>query len=179
MSTSRMYHRRAEPIVRRALSHPLTEPAARRALNLYDGHGLRVMRFGVVGVAGVLVNTVVLYLLVRTFGMNHIIAAGIASEVSIIGNFTWNDRWTFADAPAPGTWLGRCMRYNAVALGGMSISLGVLYALTTIAHLEYLIANLVAIATATASNYALNSRFTWGTPPEAAGELIPIPVAAE
>ena len=163
-----------EPAWRRALAHPLTAPFA----GVLESHGARLARFGIVGIIGVAINMAVLYLAVRALGVNHLVAAGIASEVSIVGNYTLNDRWTFGDAASSGTWLSRLARYNAVALGGMTISLVIMFALTTVLGVHYLIANLVAIASATLSNYALNSRFTWslgGQNPE----LVPVPVALD
>ena len=170
--------RAVDRLLRRALLHPATAPMARRVQDIVNGHGLRLLRFGVVGVLGVLVNTAVLFLLVEMGHIHHMVAAGIASEVSILGNFALNDYWTFGDAAARSSWLGRAGRYNVVALGGMAISLAVLFALTTFAGLHYLIANLIAIGTATVSNYVLNSRFTWA-PHVEPGDLVSMPMLAE
>jgi dolichol-phosphate mannosyltransferase len=132
---------------------------------LVANHGGRLVCYGLVGGSGVLVNMGMLYALVAGAGWNHIVAAGIASELSILTNFALNDRWTFSDRQ-PGTWVNRVLQYNAVALGGMVISLTVLAALTGIGGLHYLLANLIAIAVATLSNYVLNMRFTWGLTPD-------------
>lgn len=126
-------------------------------------HKRRFTRFGVVGISGVVINTALLYLLVQFGHMNHLIAAGIASEVSILSNFALNDLWTFRDADPETTWVRRALQYNAVALSGMVISLGILFVLADLIGIHYLLANLFSIGTATLSNYALNSRFTWGT----------------
>lgn len=131
---------------------------------LVAAHGLRFIRYTVVGGSGVLVNTVLLYLLVSHLGLNHFVAAALASEVSVITNFILNDVWTFRNTRSGGSWLFRGAQYNAVALAGMAISLGVLAALTMGFGLHYLVANLIAIGAATLSNYALNTRFTWAGP---------------
>jgi dolichol-phosphate mannosyltransferase len=134
------------------------------------GHGRRLTQFGLVGILGVAVNTTVLFLLVQAGHLNHLVAAGISSEVSILGNFALNDRWTFRDVDCTTSWIRRVMQYNAVALSGMVISLLTLAALTLGLGMHYLLANLVAIGTATLSNYALNTRFTWARRPE----LLPV-----
>lgn len=141
--------------------------------HIWDRHSRRLCCFGLVGISGVTVNMVILFFLVRFAGCNHVLAAAIGSEVSILSNFALNDRWTFRDAQSSAPWMSRAMQYNAVTLGGMGISLGVLAALTGLAGMNYLIANLIAIAFATISNYVLNSRFTWGT--SASSELIAVP----
>jgi len=179
MSISSIQSRVAGPYSRRSLARFADTPLLAQLAGAITSHGARIARFGIVGGAGVVVNTVVLYLLVRAGGMGHMAAAGIASEVSILGNFALNDRWTFADRRPSSSWLGRCARYNAVALAGMTVSLGVLYVLTTFLGMHYLVANLLAISTAIVSNYALNTRFTWTSRVSKSLELVPVPVMAE
>lgn len=123
---------------------------------------LRLMaRFGLVGGSGVLVNTMVLYMLVAGFRWHQLPAAMVATEVAIISNFILNDRWTFRGAAARERWPGRLWRYNVVALGGLGISLVVLAVLTMGLGMHYLLANLVGIAAATVWNYGINLRVTW------------------
>lgn len=126
-----------------------------------ERHGRRFARFGAVGISGVLVNTGVLWALVTVFGVHHLIAAAISSEISILTNFVLNDRWTFGDHTAEISYLRRGAHYNAVALCGMVLSLGVLAVLVDAFGLYYLVANLIAIGASTVSNYLLNTRFTW------------------
>lgn len=126
-----------------------------------ERHGRRFARFGVVGVSGILVNTGVLWALVTLGGLHHLIAAAISSEVSILTNFVLNDRWTFGDHAAEISYFRRGAHYNAVALCGMVLSLGVLAVLVDAFGLYYLVANLIAIGASTVSNYLLNMRFTW------------------
>ena len=123
---------------------------------------LRLMaRFGLVGGSGVLVNTMVLYILVAGFRWHQLPAAMVATEAAIISNFVLNDRWTFRYASVRDTWHGRLWRYNVVALGGLGISLAALAILTMGLGMQYLLANLVGIAAATVWNYGINLRVTW------------------
>lgn len=131
-------------------------------------HGARVARFGIVGLLGVGVNTVVLYLLVAHAGWNHLAAAAVSTEVAIIFNFLLNDTWTFRGAGSRHSWPHRLLRYNAIALGGLCISLTVLAVLTDACGIHYLVANLLAIGAATVWNYVVNSRLTYRAAPLAA-----------
>lgn len=128
---------------------------------LADHHAMRLVRFGIVGIFGVAVNTGILWTLVTMGGVHHLIAAAIGAEVSIVTNFIINDRWTFADHQASIPYWRRGMHYNAVAMSGTLLSLGLLAILTDAFGMYYLVANLMAIGAATLSNYALNMRFTW------------------
>lgn len=147
-----------DSVARQNVSRPLM--SIRR---IAVAHSQRLIRFGLVGCAGVVVNMAILYLLVEHGRLNHLIAAAIASEVSILSNFVLNDRWTFRQVQARHSWLRRAAHYNAVALSGLAISLSALAFLTLYVGMHYLIANLFAIAAATASNYLLNLRLTWST----------------
>ena len=123
----------------------------------------RIIRFGLVGVTGVLVNTTLLYLLTEIGGMNYVMAGVFATEVAIINNFSLNDRWTFGDVRPLNPWYRRALRYNSVALFGLFVSVVVLAGLTYLVGMHYLLANLFAIGAGTLSNYTGSYYFTWST----------------
>ncbi len=127
-------------------------------------HMSRILRFGIVGGSGTLVNMGILALLAGGLGVHHMLAAIVSAEVSIITNFVLNDRWTFRDRRPSSHWLQRILRYNLFALGGMAISLLILAVLTYGWHLHYLVATAVAIVAVMAWNYIANSRWTWTLP---------------
>ena len=124
-----------------------------------------MLRFGMVGGSGVLVNYAILYLLAGTWGLNYLAAAALATEGAILSNFTLNNLWTFRGARSGGSWARRGLRYNVFALGGLVISVAVLAALTYLLHMHYLVANIFAIGAATLWNYAANYRWTWSVAP--------------
>ena len=125
-------------------------------------HGLRVTKFGLVGLTGVAVNYAVLLLMVGLVGFNPLVAAVIATEAAILSNFALNDFWTFSDLRQNGKrWSIRALRYNFFALGGLVISVLMLAALTYLLHMHYLLANLFAIGAATLWNYGANYCWTW------------------
>jgi putative flippase GtrA len=124
----------------------------------------RPLCFALVGLSGVVVNTVVLAALVRA-GLPLVVAGTLASEAAVVSNFVLNDRWTFRRANAGHHVIVRLLRFNGVALGGIVLSVTVLSALTAYGPLSLLPANLIAIASATGWNYLVNSRWTWRSAP--------------
>jgi len=118
----------------------------------------RPLRFGAVGISGIVVNSAILWLLVRELHVSVTLASVIATQAAILSNFALNDSWTFRGARERSLG-GRLLRFNGVALGGMAITAGILTALTSYTHL--LLANLLAVGAATAWNYIVNSRWTW------------------
>ncbi len=124
-------------------------------------HFTRQLRFGLVGMSGIVVNSIILSLLVHGFRIAVPFASMIATEGAIGSNFLLNDRWTFAASAAGRPLAQRFLRFNGVALGGMAITAAVLTLLTHYAQLDLLIANVVAVGAATIWNYVVNSRWTW------------------
>jgi len=125
------------------------------------GQSWRFIRFGIVGASGAVVNMLLLYMLVRYGGWNPLVAATVATEVAILSNFALNDRWTFSDGRVATHWMHRAARYNAIALGGLAISLTVMKVLIQEFGVYYLGANFVAIAAATLWNYTGSIHLTW------------------
>jgi dolichol-phosphate mannosyltransferase len=56
---------------------------------------LQLVRFGVVGGVGFVVNIAVYALCVHTFGVDYRVAAVIAWIVAVANNFVFNRHWTF------------------------------------------------------------------------------------
>ena len=123
----------------------------------------KVVRFGLVGLSGILVNMGLLYALTEVAGLYYLVSAAIAIELSIVNNFVWNDVWTFKSARNLrfGRRIQRILSFQAVSMGGLIINMGVLYILADIAGVYYLAANLAGIFVAFAWNYMVNRRYTW------------------
>ena len=124
-------------------------------------HGIRFVRFCLVGGSGVVVNMGVLALLVIVEGWQPLIAAPIAAEVAIVNNFLLNDRWTFRDKRSGRSLLQRGLRYNGLTLGGVLISLVAFTTLVYLFRMHYAVANLLAIGAGTVWNYSMNASLTW------------------
>jgi dolichol-phosphate mannosyltransferase len=122
----------------------------------------RPLRFGVVGLSGIVVNSAILWVLVRQLHLAVMLGSVLATEAAILSNFLLNDRWTFRTAAHQGRFVQRLLRFNGVALGGMAITTAVLAALIAHGHLPLLFANLLAVGAAMGWNYVVNSRWTWG-----------------
>lgn len=132
----------------------------------------RVLRFGLVGLSGVVVNLGILALLSDVLHVDDVISSGIAIEASIISNFIFNNAWTFRDKN-DGARVGKAMRlvrYNLVSLVGLGIQLGSFIVLTKLAmnmfHLDKpgpwkYPAQLVGIGIAMAWNFLTNFFWTW------------------
>ena len=126
---------------------------------------VRPLRFGLVGASGVVVNTLILWLLTQIGGVTLLVASALATEVAILTNFLLNDRWTFGTGQSREGAFVRFLRFNSVALGGMAITIALLALLTSTMRMPLLMANMIAVCGAMIWNYLINSRWTWRSNP--------------
>ncbi|QQE65541.1 sulfonate ABC transporter permease [Leptolyngbya sp. BL0902] len=127
----------------------------------------RFLRFGLVGLSGVVVDMAILYLLHTTLGLPLTRSKIVAAEIAIFNNFVWNDAWTFADVslrqrgwPAR---FKRFLKFNLICLGGLVLNvlvLNLVYNLIFGQRWAYL-ANLIAIGLVTIWNFWLNLKLSW------------------
>ncbi|WP_238398175.1 GtrA family protein [Halorussus salinus] len=124
---------------------------------------VRLYRFVVVGASAALVQTAVLWLLVEVGGLNYLVAATIAIELTIILQFVVNNAWTFQHASytARSDYLVGLLRTNLVRGSAIPLQLGLLWAFVNWAGLVYLLANGFAIFISGLYRYYLDSRWTW------------------
>ncbi|MGB7519733.1 MAG: glycosyltransferase, partial [Spirulinaceae cyanobacterium] len=142
------------------------------SLRLYLWQTNRFIRFGLVGLTGVLVDMSVLYLLSdpSTFAWGLTRSKIIAGEVAIINNFLWNDAWTFADIAMKqkgwGKRLKRLLKFNLICLIGLFLNVLILNLLFNYLGFNNFstgryIANLIAIGIVTGWNFWLNLKLSW------------------
>ncbi|MBD2502610.1 glycosyltransferase [Anabaena azotica] len=127
----------------------------------------RFVRFGLVGLSGVFVDMVLLYLLSdpSTLGLPVTLSKLIAGETAIFNNFLWNDAWTFADVSTrQQEWhqrLKRFVKFNVICLAGLLLNVVVLQLVLNFLIPNRYIANLIAIAVATIWNFWVNLKLSW------------------
>jgi len=133
--------------------------------NLVSGPiAVQMRRFVVVGAFTAGVQMGLLWLFVDAAGINYLIGATIAIEITIILSYVFNNAWTFEASQNTGTaeYLSGLVKTNLVRGTAIPIQLGVLYALVEWGEVMYLVANAVAIFLSGLYRFALDSQWTWG-----------------
>jgi dolichol-phosphate mannosyltransferase len=74
---------------------------------------MRLVAFGSVGIAGVLVNTLAMYLFLRLAGLNYLVAAALSTQASTTFNFLGAEYWVFKGDKQRTAW-GRYWRFSLV-----------------------------------------------------------------
>ncbi len=120
---------------------------------------LQLLKFGIVGGSGYLINLAVFALLAGGLGLHHLLAAIGAFCVALANNFLWNRHWTFdAGHGHPGF---QAARFFAVSVGALLINLVVLEALVSGASMGDLTAQAIAVAVAMPFNFLGNKLWTF------------------
>jgi dolichol-phosphate mannosyltransferase len=121
---------------------------------------LQLLRFGIVGASGYVVNLVVFWLAVHPMGTGHRLAATAAFLIALGNNFLWNRIWTFKTG-TQGRVHHQAARFFAVSLAGFAVNLVVLEALVSAAGLPDLPAQAIAVAVAMPVNFLGNRYWTF------------------
>jgi putative flippase GtrA len=133
--------------------------------NLLSGPlAARLRRFAAVGVFAALVQLVLLWLFVEAGGLNYLLGALFAIEVTIVLSYVLNNAWTFRamqNTGLAGYFVG-LLKTNVVRGTAIPIQLAILFVLVEWGSITYLLANAVAIAASGIYRYVLDARWTWG-----------------
>jgi len=119
----------------------------------------QLLKFGVVGGSGYLVNLAVFAALSGAFGVHYAIAAVGAFCVAVTNNFLWNRYWTFG--PGDGSAGFQAFRFFTVSVGSLAINLAVLEALISGTSVGDLTAQAIAVAVAMPFNFLGNKLWTF------------------
>jgi putative flippase GtrA len=120
---------------------------------------LQLVKFGLVGGSGYLINLGVFALLAGSLGVQHLAAAVAAFCVAVTNNFLWNRYWTFAAGDAPAGF--QAARFFTVSIASLGLNLAVLEALVASGSFGELGAQAVAVAVAMPFNFLGNRLWTF------------------
>lgn len=135
-------------------------------------HALRLVKFGFVGLSGLIINSAVLYLAAGVIGIHYLIGATIATQASTVWNFVFSDQWVFSDASSgKGPWKRFWMFWlmNNIALAARW---PMLFLLTSILGLNYLISNVLTLAAVMLARYAFSYAVIWRSRDSATEALV-------
>lgn len=141
---------------------------------------IRYLKFGIVGASGTVVNLLVLhfgheylFISIEPPGTKPYASLALAITIATLNNFTWNRLWTWSDrvwaeAEAehidplhPGaSRLGREFgKYVTASAFGSALQYGLTLLLS--GSMDYRLANVLAILTASVSNFLANDKWTF------------------
>jgi putative flippase GtrA len=126
--------------------------------NLQTGQTLfqRWLKFSAVGATGIAVQLITLALLLRVSGMHYLIATALAVELSVLHNFVWHKKWTWADR-ITGSSRTLLLRFN-LTNGALSIigNLFFMWLFVGCAGMDARFANVLTISICALANFILS-----------------------
>jgi putative flippase GtrA len=125
---------------------------------------LQLVRFGLVGGIGFVINLAVYTLCVHGFGIDYHVAAVIAWVVAVANNFVMNRHWTF-DASG-GRARFQAVRFVAVSLVALGFSLLLLVVFVEDAGMPKVAAQALAVAASMPLNFLGNKLWSFRTQPD-------------
>lgn len=119
----------------------------------------RFYLFALVGLSGVVLNTVVFLLLTR-FGVMVELASIFSALAAMVSNFALNDHFTFFDRKV-GRFTSRGVRAVGTQVVGLAVDVGMVVLLHGAMHWPGVVANLFGIVAGAVWNYGVYSRWVW------------------
>jgi dolichol-phosphate mannosyltransferase len=127
----------------------------------WQGQLERLMRFGMVGATGLVVNQLLLAACTELIGLHYLISAVLATQGSTGWNFILTDAWVFRDRATTRSALSRfiqsALMNNLLLLGRGPL----LVALTSGLGVHYLVSNLVTLLAFMLTRYLISDRWIW------------------
>jgi len=139
-------------------------------------------KFNLVGLIGIGVQFGMLFLLKSVFHLHYLVATAVAVESAVLHNFIWHEKFTWMDRTTAwnahyqavrGTcrldsfgfsrpFFRRLRRFHLVN-GAVSIlgNLAIMKALVDLEHMNYLFANLIAIAVCSVANFLVSDQWVY------------------
>jgi dolichol-phosphate mannosyltransferase len=126
---------------------------ARRSANW-----VQLLKFGLVGASGYLLNLAVFALLVELAGIHHVPGAVGSFCVAVSSNFYWNRHWTFRASDGHAGF--QAARFFTVSIGALAVNLVILELLVS-GGLDELPSQAIAVAAAMPVNFIGNKLWTF------------------
>lgn len=118
-------------------------------------------KFALVGIAGIFVNQIALYLLTDGLKIHYLVSAVLSSQISTLNNFVLTELWVFRGRDVGGSVLTRYLTFNILNISTLVVRVPVLYVLTDLGGVHYLLSNLVAIGLTFGIRYLVADNWIW------------------
>ncbi len=123
---------------------------------------LQLLRFGLVGASGYVVNLAVYTALVKGLELHYLLAAVCSFLVAVTNNYTWNRLWTFRGQRGHVAYQG--LRFLVVSTVALGANLLVLHLLVQ-AGTGKVLAQAIAIVLVTPLNFVVNKLWSFRPSP--------------
>ncbi|MBN1147848.1 MAG: glycosyltransferase family 2 protein [Anaerolineales bacterium] len=122
---------------------------------------LRMVNFGLVGLSGIAVNTLAMALATDVLGIYYLISAVLATLASSTWNFALSEYWVFRAGSQSEGRLKRFGLFFMVNNLALLFRAPMIYGLTSIIGIHYLVSNLLSLMALFIARYFLSANWIW------------------
>lgn len=115
------------------------------------------IRFALVGASGTVVMLGTLYIFTEYARLNYYLSYAIAFVLAVSNNYLWNTIWTFRQDKS----FRALSKYAGVSLFTLIVNETILFILTGIFGIWYILSAVVGVIAAFGINYTLSRRLVW------------------
>jgi dolichol-phosphate mannosyltransferase len=130
----------------------------------FGDNDFRFLKFVVVGASGILINSAALALATDSLHIYYLISAAIATVASTTWNFILTEWWVFKIRPTSEGRIKRFLLFFVMNNVALLFRTPIIYVLTTVLGMYYLLSNFISLAILTVLRYFLADGFIWGKP---------------
>ena len=132
--------------------------------NTWRSIATRWIKFNLVGAMGTVVQVLVLVVLKTGLHLHYLVATTLAVETTVVHNFLWHERFTWVDR----TGAARFFKFNlTTGLFSIAGNLLLMKLLVGLGHVNYLLANGIAITGCSVVNFLVSDGFVFAAPTRA------------
>lgn len=123
---------------------------------------LRLVKFGVVGASGYVVNTVALAFFTDLVGFHYLLGAVLATQTSTAWNYLFTDAWVYGARQARSGSLSRFGMFWLMNNITLVLRLPLLWLLTSVLGIHYLVSNMISLGIITVVRFWASDEYIWG-----------------
>jgi dolichol-phosphate mannosyltransferase len=127
----------------------------------FGEESLRFAGFAVVGVSGILVNSLALFLGTEKLHLYYLLSAGIATVASTLWNFSLTEGLVYRSKNQPEGLMKRFGLFFVMNTLALALRTPMIYLLTSVLGIYYVISNLASLAILTVLRFALADNLIW------------------
>ena len=129
----------------------------------------RVFKFGLVGVSGLVVNTLALTLATEALGIHYLASVALATQVSTVWNYVLIDTLVFRGHRTTHGRSQRFASYWSLNMAAMLARYPLIWLLTSVLGVHYIISNLTSLILLFTVRFVVSDVWIWSSAPPRAG----------
>ena len=138
-----------------------------------NGQFGRFAGFAAVGASGILVNSLVLYVGTDRLHIYYLWSAGLATIASTLWNFALTEAWVYRSTSERAGRARRLGLFSVVNVLALALRAPMIYALTSMAGIHYVVSNLISLALLMVLRFELADNMIWSPAPSTVGQSHP------